>query len=269
MLNRNICPCWFLLFFIASELVPSLCVTASITPSISPVVSGSTVTLTCLVYSDIGLLKTNVTIVHEMTNGTIRKLQPQRESTPNLFQYISLLHNVTSEEDKGKYICVAVIKEFNIEVNDSITLKISETSHGSIFTTLHPKSPTPLYLAPSSLSVSSASTRYSTQVMMETVMRPYTIHTSTSYHLTSFHTFSLSVSSSSLTTSPTQVLQSEDSNDITLILVTIVVGFILLIVVVLIIIIFILLVGMTVLGSSKRTYEANHNMKMTNIIITK
>ena len=201
--------------FTAAELVPSLCVTASITPSISPVVSGSTVTLTCLVYSDIGLSKTSVTIVHEMTNGTIRELLPQLDSTLNSFQYISLLHNVTSEEDEGIYTCVAVIKEFNVEVNDSITLNISDTSRDSIFTTSH--------------------------------------------------SFSLSVSSSSLITSPTQVLQPEDSNDITLILVTIIPGFILLTVVVLIIII-IFLVGMVALVSSKRTYEADHKVNITNII---
>ena len=257
----------FFLFYTAPELVPSLCVTASITPSISPVVSGSTVTLTCLVYSDIGLLKTNVTIIHEMTNGTIRELQPQQESTPNFFQYISLLHNVTSEDHKGNYTCIAVIKEFNIEVHDSVTLKISETFHSSIFTTSHPKSSTP-YLTPSS-SFSSNSTRHSTQMMMESVkidMSPYISHTSTNYLFTSFHT--LSVTSSSLTTSPTQVLQSKDINDIALILVTIVSGLLLIIVVVLIIIIFLLVGKIAILESSQRTYEVNHKMEITNIITT-
>ena len=134
-MNRNVCPCWFFLFFIAPELVPSLCVTASITPSISPVVSGSTVTLTCLVYSDIGLFKTDVTIVHEMTNGTIRELQPQQESTPNLFQsdrYILTLHNISIAEDDGEYICRAVIAEFTIEVEESVILNITEKINGKL-----------------------------------------------------------------------------------------------------------------------------------------
>ena len=135
MLNSNVYRCCFFLFSAASELVPSLCVTASITPSISPVVSDSTVTITCLVYSDIGLLKTNVTIIHEMTNGTIRELQPQEDSTLNLFQYdryILTLHDISITEDDGEYICRAVITEFNIEVEESVILNITEKGNSKL-----------------------------------------------------------------------------------------------------------------------------------------
>ena len=205
----------FFLFYTAPELVPSLCVTASITPSISPVISGSTVTLTCLVHSDIGLLKTNVTIIHEMTNGIIRELQPQQDSTLNLFQsdrYILTLHDISITEDDGEYICRAVITEFNIKVEESVILKINKTSY-TTSTYSNPQPTTSVFTSSSPLIVTSDSP-----------------------------------------ISPTQVLQSKNIIDIQLILVTIVPCFIIIVIVLIIAIMSVIVVNL-VLRSSQRRYE--------------
>ena len=73
-----------------------------------------------------------------MTNGTIRELQPQQDSTLNLFQsdrYILTLHDISIAEDDGEYICRAVIAEFTIEVEESVILNITEKINSKLYRT--------------------------------------------------------------------------------------------------------------------------------------
>ena len=112
------------------ELVPSLCVTASISPSTGLLFTGGSVTISCLAESDLGILSTNVTVVQYKMNESMIVHIPSFDSSLTLLQahrYKLFLDNL-NDENNGMYSCVAHINKFNITVQENITGSIDMPS---------------------------------------------------------------------------------------------------------------------------------------------
>ena len=111
------------------DIVPSLCVTASISPSTGLLFTGGSATISCLAESDLGILSTNVTVVQYKMDGSMPIVHvPSFDSNLTLLQshrYNLFLDNLT-EEDDGNYSCVARIDTFNILVQENITVSVQE-----------------------------------------------------------------------------------------------------------------------------------------------
>jgi hypothetical protein len=104
------------------DLLPSLCVTISLSPTS---MVDTSIRINCLVYSDIAIHNTNVTIMHTASTFT-KTLIPVIDEERSLFQnhlyYIQL--DDIDQEQEGTYTCIARIRNpcYNLTVSENVTI---------------------------------------------------------------------------------------------------------------------------------------------------
>jgi hypothetical protein len=114
------------------DLLPSLCVTISLSPTS---MVDTSIRINCLVYSDIAIHNTNVTIMHTASTFT-KTLIPVIDEERSLFQnhlyYIQL--DDIDQEQEGTYTCIARIRNpcYNLTVSENVTITDIASSSGML-----------------------------------------------------------------------------------------------------------------------------------------
>ena len=104
-------------------VVPSVCVTAALTPSVA--IPGSSVVITCTVTYDIDV-SVNVSILHE-ANGILHEYSPLYDgilSVNAIDVYYINLANISTGKNDGIYTCSVFVPGFSKRIENSVSLEI-------------------------------------------------------------------------------------------------------------------------------------------------
>ena len=101
-------------------VVPSVCVTAALTPSVA--IPGSSVVITCTVTYDIDV-SVNVSILHE-ANGILHEYSPLYDSVNAIDIYYINLANISTGKNDGIYTCSVFVPGFSKRIENSVSLEI-------------------------------------------------------------------------------------------------------------------------------------------------